>query len=305
MYIPCQLVGIFARSPELIRATREFDRGRCTKEELEKIRKKEVEKLVECQKEFEYITDGKLLWQDLLRPFMLARGIEEGPLTRFFKTNTFYRKPIIKGKIEFDPSLIEKFFYLPLIHERKKVSLPGPIAFLSLSEDRYKRDSLLQIAELLKAVSEWLEKKEVALIEFLEPGITLSGELRLFKKAYEVITENLKVDTSIHTYFTDFSKIIELLDFPVDGIGIDFIATSLDDLKFTTQKRIGIGCIDSQNSLLEEEKEVVDFARNVIKKLKLKSFYLSPNCDFDFLPYSVAIEKLKVLRKASRKLCQK
>lgn len=302
VYKPCQLVGIFPRSPELIKAARDFDRGRCKKEELERIRREDVRRLIEYQKDFEYIIDGGLLWQDILRPFTAIKGIAEGPLVRFFKTNTFYRKPIIKERIEFEPKFIEEFFYLNLIPERMKVNLPGPISFFSLSEDRYKKDTPFMIAEVLSGVSKYLERKGVKSIQFLEPGISPKINFKFWEEIYGVITENLRVETSIHLYFTDVSEIREIFDFPVDGIGIDFLSTPVDNLKINTSKKIGIGYIDAQNSLLEDVEEVVNFVKRIVKRLGLKRFYLSPNCDLDFLPYSVALRKLEILERAGERL---
>lgn len=313
MHNPCQLVGIFARSPELIRATRDFDRGRCGREELERVRRKDVKRLVEYQKEFEYVTDGGFLWQDLLRPFTMVKGIEEGPLTRFFKTNTFYRRLVIKDRIEFKPEFIEGFLYLDLLPERRKVNLPGSISFLSLSEDRYRKDTPFMIAEALASLSEYLENRGVLSVQFLEPGITSTTNFELWRKVYGIITENLSIETSIHTYFTDFSEIAEVIEFPVDGIGIDFISTSIDDLELNVQKKtclcealrrgkVGIGYVDAQNSLLETVEEVIEFAKRGIKRLGLKEFYLCPNCDLDFLPYAVALEKLEILNRAAKRL---
>lgn len=302
IYKPCQLVGIFPRSPELIKATRDFDRGRCKKGELERIRREDVKRLIKYQKDFEYIIDGGLLWQDILRPFTTIKGIEEGPLVRFFKTNTFYRRPIIKGRVEFESEFIERFFYLDLIPERMKVNLPGPISLFYLSEDRYKRDTPFMIAEILSEVSKHLERRGVESIQFLEPGVSPEINSEFWREIYGIVTENLRVETSIHLYFTDVSEIREVFDFPVDGIGIDFVSTSVDNLKINTSKKVGIGYIDAQNSLLEDTEEVISFVKGIVKRLGLKRFYLCPNCALDFLPYSVALRKLEILEEAGERL---
>ena len=297
----CQLTGTFARSPELIRATRDYDRGRLKEADLEKIREDDVRRLINSQKGFQYVTDGGFLWQDILRPFTLANGVKCGALTRFFRTNTFYRKPVIEEKINLKPKLIEKFYYLRLIPERRKVILPGPVSFLNLSCDRYKNDTLFMISQVLARVSEYLEQQGVSCIQFSEPYISFAKVVRydLWKETYAILTENLTIDTLLHIPWGDFSHLVEILEFPVKSIGIDFIATSVDNLKFETEKKIGIGCIDAQNSLLEAEEDIREFVKMVLEKFTLREFFLCPNCDLEFLPSQVAIKKLELLKRVS------
>ncbi len=302
--LKCQLTGTFARSPLHIRATRDYDRGRLTEADLEKVRKDDVRRLINYQEDFQYITDGGFLWQDLLRPFTFLKGVESGALTRFFRTNTFYRKPVIKDKIKANPKFIESFYYLDLISERRKVILPGPVSLFNLSEDRYKRDTLFIIAQVLARVSEFLEKQGIACIQFSEPYLHFAKVIEVdhWKEAYGILTENLAADTLLHIPWCDFSHLLEILEFPVKSVGIDFIATSLDNLEFKTQKKIGIGCIDAQNSLLETKEKVRGFVNRVVKKLALKEFFICPNIDLEFLPYSVSLKKLELLRGVSEKI---
>lgn len=299
--LKCQLTGIFARSPELIRATRDYDRGRLEEDGLKRIREDDVKNLINFQEDFQYIIDGGFLWQDILRPFTLMKGIESGPLTRFFRTNTFYRKPIIKGDIEFNSEFINKFFYLNLLPRRSKVILPGPVSFVSLSDDKCGKDTLFIISRALNRISKYLEKEKVSCIQFSEPYISLTEErdFNLWKKAYEILTESIEVDTLIHLPWGDFSNLLDILKFPVKSIGIDFIETSIEKIDFKTDKSLGIGCIDAQNSLLEDREDLRKFVNNLIDKLSLKDFFICPNCDLEFLPYPIAIKKINIMREIS------
>ena len=304
--IPAQLTGIFARSKELIRTTRDFDRRRATFQELEKIRQEDVKKIIALQKDFEFVVDGNLHWQDLFRPFTKASGIELGPLTRFFETNTFFRKPIIKAEIKFAPKEIERYFYLDLLPANRKVILPGPVTFSGLSEDHYyKKGFILTVAKMMSLVVKHLGSKGVKAIQFSEPYLSYQGknltskDFELAKEAYRIISDLGfgNCELILHTYFGDFTPITKVLKFPVDSITIDLTATNPEKLKFDTDKKIGLGCIDSANSLLESPKETIKFVSQLIKKLKLKNFFICPNCDLDFLPEPVAEKKVAILRK--------
>ena len=305
--LPAQLTGIFARSKELIRATRDLDRRRTTFEELEKIRRADVKKIISLQKDFEFVVDGNLRWQDLLRPFTKAAGIELGPLTRFFETNTFYRRPIIQDKIKFDPKEIEKYFYLDLLPTNKKIILPGLVTFYGLSENQYyKKGFMIVLADILSQVVKYLVQQGVKAIQFSEPFLAYRGKqltdkgFAMAKDAYQIIADaKNNAEISLHTYFGDFTAILKVLKFPVDSITIDLTATDLEKLKFETDKKIGLGCIDSANSLFENPKETIKFVSTLIKKLKLNKFFVCPTCDLDFLPEPVAEKKVAILRKVA------
>ncbi len=308
MKLPAQLTGIFARSPDLIRKSRDYDRGRCPEGELEDQRKKDTEAIIGLQKDFEIVTDGSLRWQDLLRPLTAVSGIELGPLTRFFETNTFYRKPLILGSPRFNPEELDRFFYWELLPANSKIILPGPVSFAGMSDwyEKQTLEALRAAALLLNRWAKHLETKGVKGIQFSEPCLSYWGARRGFTpvaetlEAYRTLISNLKVETSVHLPFGDFSQLTDLLELPVDALGIDCIATPLEELDFETDKKIGFGIIDAQNSLLEEPEAAADFARKVIERLKIKKFYIGPNCDLDFLPYSIATKKVEILTETSR-----
>src|ERR687886_2065910 len=99
--------GIYARSEELVQATRDLDRGRTTEEAVAERREADLRSFLDAQREagLDYISDGLLGWQDIFRPFdEAARGLEPGPLRRFLNTNTFFRAPAATGEA---PKLVE------------------------------------------------------------------------------------------------------------------------------------------------------------------------------------------------------
>jgi 5-methyltetrahydropteroyltriglutamate--homocysteine methyltransferase len=310
--LPAQLTGIFARSKELIRATRDFDRKRCSIQELEKVRSEDVKRIIALQKGFEFISDGGLLWQDILRPFTQASGIELGPLARFFETNTFYRRPVIVDKISFDAKTINNFIYLDLLPSNRKVILPGPVTFCGLSENRYyKKGFVIAVAEMLAEEVKHLTRNGVRAVQFSEPYLAYCGakmskkDINQAKIAYETIASvGNSIELSIHTYFGDFSAISYIVKFPVDAVAIDLTSTNLKNLKLETDKKIGLGCIDAANSLLENTKDVIKLVRSLVQRLHLKNFYLCPNCGLDFLPYPIAEKKVEILKAAANEFKQ-
>jgi methionine synthase II (cobalamin-independent) len=95
----------------------------------------------------------------------------------------------------------------------------------------------------------------------------------------------------------------QLLDFPVDGIGVDFYATPIDSLADCDfNKELGCGCIDGRNSLLETAQGLRGFLEKVKAVVEPRGIVLCPNCDLDFLPRPIAEKKVQVLAEAKAEL---
>jgi 5-methyltetrahydropteroyltriglutamate--homocysteine methyltransferase len=111
----------------------------------------------------------------------------------------------------------------------------------------------------------------------------------------------VKGKTFLYTYFGDFSLIgEELLDFPVDGLGVDFQETPLKKLAGTAfNKELAAGIVDARNSLLEEPQEIAALALEIEEKLFPPSLFLCPNCELEYLPLETASKKLCILAEAT------
>ena len=66
--------GIYARSEELVQATRDLDRGRATEEAVAAQQDADLRAFLYAQREagLDYFSDGLLNWQDIFRPFDTA-----------------------------------------------------------------------------------------------------------------------------------------------------------------------------------------------------------------------------------------
>jgi 5-methyltetrahydropteroyltriglutamate--homocysteine methyltransferase len=289
-------------------------RGNLPQAEVDRVLRQDIESLVGLQEEsnLDALVDGQLNWQDLFRPFNeLLTGIDLGSLTRWFDNNTFYRKPIIVQKVALKSNGLQQYFRSDLLPKvsHKKAILPGPFTFAHLSENRaYSSfsDLLNDLARALQRVVAALQERGYEYFQFNEPSICAPGrtqpELEIAKQAYETCAHGIGGKSIIHTYFGDASQVIEtLLDFPVDSIGIDFYATSVDSLKeYDFNKVLGCGCVDGRNSLLESPKELKMFVSRARESLEPPDIYLTPNCDLEFLPETVAEKKVRLLGETKR-----
>ncbi len=310
------LTGIHPRSERLIEATRRHDRSLTTDEELEEALGEDILQLVRLQEEADltYVTDGLLNWQDLLRPIASRiEGISEGPLTRWYNNNNFYRKPIIVGEMTWRPREDR-----PLIHSsmlprtrRWKVVLPGPYTFTTLSDNRYYSDNgevLDHYADVLREEIRELEEIGISQIQLDEASMVTHPPSRdLMEKTKDAVNRLGKgsgMSITIHTFFGSIEGILsDLLDFDADIIGIDFHQTDLESISdIDITKVIACGCIDSRNSIIEDPHQMADFLRSVRNELNPPDICLCPNCDLEFLPRVKADEKVAELGQACRLL---
>ncbi len=306
------LTGVFPRSEQLVETTRAAERGKISQAEVDAILDRDIRGLVELQLNagMDSFVDGQLNWQDLFRPFsVLFRGIRLGRLTRWFDNNTFYREPTVVDKITVDTTELPRFFRYELLpaHPRKKAILPGPFTFAAMAHNSAYRslsDLVDDLAHALKIIVADLGRAGYSYLQFNEPALCVKGrtkeEFDMAKHAFETCAKGVSGKSLLQTYFVNVAPVVDLLlDYPVNGIGLDFYATSIDSLRECDfNKELGCGCIDGRNSLLETAQDLHDFVEKVDDLLEPKGIVLCPNCDLDFLPQPVAEKKVHILADA-------
>ena len=314
--VEAHLAGVFPRSEKLVEATRAAARGKISQPEVDALFDRDLTSLVELQSSasLDTLVDGQLNWQDLFRPFSeLFTGIQLGALTRWFDNNTFYRKPTIVQKISYKGTDLGRYFRHNLLPRtaRKKAILPGPFTFAALAQNSAYQslaDLADDLAHALRQTVAELQKVGYTYFQFNEPALTADGkrkrDLEVAKHAFEVCAKGVAGHTTLQTYFGDAGAVIDdLLDYPVNCIGLDFYATSLDSLtQHDFNKDLGCGCIDGRNSLLETATGLSKFVADINERLTPKSILLGPNCDLDFLPQNVAERKVRLLAEAKAEL---
>ena len=308
------LTGFFPRSEELVRITRAFERHKLGRSELEQATQNDAVHLLELQKKasFDYVVDGQLNWQDHFRPFSrIFSGINPSGLTRWYDNNTFYKQPIITEKVRFLGTGLEEYFRYDLIPVKtaKKAILPGPYTFAHSSQrPAYNSlaDLVNDLAHALRETCRRLVEHGYSYFQFDEPALTFhkanNDELTIAKNAFEILGNIPNAKTCLETYFGDAAPILDsLLEFKTNCIGIDLYSTSLESIQdYKFDKELACGCVDGRNSLLENP---ADLAK-VLHKTKTITDKISicPNCDLEFLPYTVAEKKIQLLSETKNRV---
>ncbi len=294
------------RSEEVISATREWERGRRSKEDVDTLYQKWTHEVLRFEEEqgFGWKTGGHLAWHDLFRPLIGAsQGIAVGALTRWFETNTFYRRPVIEELPQFVPGKLAS--YLPQSSDLV-VILPGPWTLAGLAENRTgRRESEVaeSLAHLLHSVIAELSAEGERRFLFHEPLLAYAGEAPEdeLQKLYGIVTAGgIPAQFLMWTYFGDGSWIVpEAPRLGVSMVGVDLSETPLGELtrsRVPSGVALGLGCIDPRTSLPESQEDIAQLVHEVDSKLHPGSMVLGPAAPMDLLPWETAREKLSVLR---------
>ncbi len=316
-----QLSGLYPRSESLIEKTRSYERGRSTEEDVQRQVERDTRELVQLQElyGFDTISDGSLSWQDQLRPLTKSlKGVQAGTrYSRWFDTNTFFQKPIVKGKIVLSDFHPKDFIQSNLLPKTKnwKVTLPGPYTFSQLVDNQYYAslsDLVRDVAVAENQLARKLHLQGVTLFQLIEPCLVYQPyrtdfanpqEIELGLAAVNKAAEGIEKNVSIQTYFGDASTIFsKLLNLNVNTIGFDVFQTDYSKLHLKTAKTLALGIVDSRDSNIEEPGWIAETALRISKHIESEDLILIPNSDLKFLPKPTADEKTKSLAKAATEL---
>jgi 5-methyltetrahydropteroyltriglutamate--homocysteine methyltransferase len=294
--------GIYARSEELVQATRDFDRGRTTAEAVRQRQNEDLRNFLEVQREanFDYLSDGLLNWQDIFRPFdEAAVGLRPGSLTRFLNTNTFLRAPASEaGTPTLTEPLGEPYFRIgDLPRDGWVATLPSPHALAVTAAGELEPQVVAET--MIGPQIRWLAGNGCAMVVLQETTL-FEGSSDIFVLSEALDALKSPVPLALHLPFGDAGEVLgELVELDVEAIGVDFYATHVAALPRPFPKTLLAGVVDARNSLLEEPEEIAEFGRQLLEELG-GDLHLVPNGDLQFVPEEIAREKVRRLGEAAR-----
>jgi len=297
--------GIYPRSEELIEATRK------NTENLNSLFQKETEEYISAQKNANlgFVSDPLLKWDDIFRPFSNLETVTPTALNRIYEMNTFYRVLSFDGQtLTGDGNLVQSNLDLSLLPKNRAVAIPEPFTFAERHTSKgfkTKEDFTINLAKMLRAEIDSLVESGFEIIQLLAPSIAYNKEVDfgVVSDALKIITNGLKAKTILHTYFGDVStKIENLLDLPVSGLGFDITTTpasSIEKHSFS-DKLLTIGIINSFNTAIEKPQECINQVDEINAKTKPKESYVSNNFDLEYVPKEFAMNKISILGEIAR-----
>ena len=304
MKVGCYIGGIYPRSERLIEATRRNPPN------LAEICRRDKKRVIDLQVKagLTYISDPLLDWDDMLRPYLALKGVEQGALNRIFEQNTFYRMPLVVERVEWVEPITLKHLSVDLLPKSRdwKVDLPDPYTFAQLSDNRYYKDHRDLVLDLAKALAKEAEtlQQHFKLIQINAPSICSIRSREELDSAYEAlktVTKGLSAKTYLHLYFGDPTPILnDLLDFPVDGLGLDLVNTEIPKGLRFGKMGLAAGCVDAGNTRMEKPKKVAEELKSVVDAVEPREVYVCPNYDLEYVPRAYANRKVRRLSKIAK-----
>jgi 5-methyltetrahydropteroyltriglutamate--homocysteine methyltransferase len=254
------------------------------------------------------VTDGQVRWDDILTPFARSwAGFEVGGLLRWFDNNTYYRRPVCTGKVEWrGPASVDGFRFAVEAATSSKVKavIPGPVSFALLSVDEHYADHenfVLDIASVLAQEAAELEAAGAAIIQIDEPALLgAPEELALAKKALAVIAAGLsEAETILGTYFGDAKRLgTDIFELPVNGFAFDLVAgpENIELIRAAPDGvRIQAGIVDARNTKLESTDALRTQIEELVSISGPEQLWIAPSAGLEYLPREKARAKLQLL----------
>jgi len=304
---------------ELWRIRESYDKGQAKIEELKAAQDKLTTHFLKLQDDLgiDILSDGGFRWDsslDIARRLKGCLGFKN--LQRIGVTNHFHRAPIVEAMpVWQEPILLLDFIYANAATLKPiMVHLPGPytLARQSLNpneESGFNKELVLAYAEAINLEIKSLLEANASYVKVDDSEILgYPDDRELIKEAFQILTAKLDF-SRIYLHTTGFSvnNFPNYFDLPFGGFFLDFASSlavreeNLAAVKNLPQSCcLGVGLVNAARSYLPPTVKLLEFLRALNKKVPLEKLFLCPNADLDFLPWKIAVEKVKQLVDVAR-----
>lgn len=302
------------RRARLRTALARLDKGEISPRELARVEDDVTREVLREQADagIELATDGHVRWFDEVT-YIAGRlsGVDLAGLTRFFDTNTYFRRPTVDGAIEWTAPITVNDYTFAAENSAVAVKpvLTGPYTLARLSDDRHYggfESLLMAYATALNLEARALQAKRPPLIQFNEPAITKHPEdVDLAKTAWLQLLDGIEVETAVSFYFgRPDMAILPAIDAGFTTIGVDATIDGVLGSLATgpRPRKLAAGVVDARTTRLEPKELIrarIEAAEAIVGSDKL---YVNPNMGLEYLPRTEARAKLTRLVQVARDL---
>lgn len=299
---------------ELQRIRESYDKGQAKIEELKAAQDKITVHFLKLQDEMgvNILSGGGFRWDsalDITRQLKGCAGFKN--LQRVGVTNHFHRAPVVEATpVWQNPIFISDFIYANAVTFKPvMVHLPGPytLARQSLNPNEtsgfnkelvlaYAQALNLEIKSLLETNTPWVKVEDSEILGYPD-------DQELVREAFKILTA--KLDSSriyFHTSGYSVNNFPNYFDLPFGGFFLDFSSSSKireENLKaiqgLPQTCHLGAGLVNATRSYFPPTVEILEILQLINKAVPLERIFLCPNADLDFLPWNIAVEKVKQL----------
>lgn len=300
------LGGIAARSQTYMRAHWDHAKGLLDDAALQDLRTREEADHATAQQDagLDLTAPALVAWEDLLRPLATGLGgVEAEALSRYFETNTFYRRLHVTGEVlpPADPAVFLKGSPIPA--GPWVLSLPSPHDAARRSRDEQYGDiEALSLAygEALHPVVQAAVRSGAALVRFHDPSALYPGtplDLDALVVGLRAAARGAEETCTLHLTNGDpYDRPEVLAENPLGGLSIEDPGRAPpDDLSLPPGTRLSVAVIHGEQSLVEDPRRARDRAAAVAEALGLPLWGITNGWDLDHVPHAIARQKIAVL----------
>jgi methionine synthase II (cobalamin-independent) len=305
------LSGLASRSNATARVHRAFRDGYATESDFKSAIGDDEKEIVARQDGFAYLSAGQLDWLDILRPiarsfrgFASRRSAGEdsvGPVTRWFRTNTFYRKPLVNGRIDCEGGELSDV--VPALGSNSVIFLPSPYSFSRLVEDRFYNDG----RELAKDYAGAIAKSAPRLYEKGYRCVLLVDHTVGYERSrgcfdapewYAESISAVKHDgmvLGVSFPLAEAAAVLPLVEQSrADFVGVDAIFSN--SVAVETKKDVMLGVVDGASTGIESIGTIGSTVREFLSGSDFPGrYYIGPNDRLYDVPFETALRKIEGL----------
>ena len=222
----------------------------------------------------------------------------------------------IEGKIgQGDPSVfLEDLAVAHRLAPRVKGIITGPVTLVFSSKIKgcyrgYRdKNVYFDTARALLDIAQAMQANGVEWIQIDEPYLSVGAPMAIAREAVESIAANLKVPVALHVC----GKVTAIFEQLVEWRGIKLLSHAfmgddnsavLNSEKFlTSDKMLGLGCVDTKTTRIEEVDKIEKLIRWALDSMPPDRLAVHPDCGMRPLLRDAAFGKMKNMVKAARKI---
>lgn len=241
--------------------------------------------------------------------FSMARGDQKAfacEMTKWFNTNYHY---IVPEYEEIKLTLTENKPLQAYLEAKEKLGIKGkpvivgPYTFIKLIKgysDKQLPTVILQLIPLYVQILQELEQEGVEWVQLDEPILVTSiskDEMATVSYIYKQLQQAApQLRIMLQTYFDSVEWYTELIQLPVQGIGLDFVnglnenLQSIETYGFPADKTLGVGLIDGRNIWRSDLPNKWDLVNSITSLLSHDQVWLQPSCSLLHVPITIKHE---------------
>jgi 5-methyltetrahydropteroyltriglutamate--homocysteine methyltransferase len=312
--IPITASGSLPKQAELMELRYRVSKGVQQGSELDRKERLSTEVWIRQQEKMglDVLVDGEMLRGDMIHFFAKKiGGFEEGGTVRSYG-NRYYRKPIVKGKIEWkEPLVLDTWqFAQRMTRCPVKAVITGPVTLMdwSFNEHYASREALVwDLVEVLRKEILALAGSGAKIIQIDEPSLSANPEeFSLVQDAINSLTKGVKAYFILRHCYGDIAPLWKKMQkLAVDNFHLEMANSRFDFLsvlkKNRTAKDVTAGVIDSHRFAVESPREVADAIRELRKIVPAPQLWVSDDAGLKSRSVDGALAKMDVLAKTTIK----